>query len=114
MYFRVDCEEHHRVILKSVMNQKTSSFIMAADVLQGRRTQKQEPRLNYEFQYYGNLLAEKLNDQRHTSLYMKLAKEIDRSLLEQALDFVRGSANVKNKAGLFMWKLRKMKENSNP
>ena len=96
------------------MNQKTSSFIMAADVLQERKTRKKEPRLHYEFQYYGNLLAEKLNDQEHASLYMKLAKELDRSLLEQALDFVRGSANVKNKAGLFMWKLGKLKENPNP
>ena len=87
---------------------------MAAYVLQERKTWKKEPRLNYEFQYYGNLLAEKLKDQRHASLYMKLAKEVDRSLLEQALDFVRGSANVKNKAGLFMWKLEKLKENPKP
>ena len=102
-------------MLKNVMNQKTSSFIMTADVLQERKTQKKEAQLYYEFQYYGNLLAEKLNDQEHhASLYMKLAKEIDRSLLEQALDFVRGSANVKNKAGLFMWKLGKLKENPNP
>lgn len=92
------------------MNQKTSSFITAANVLQGCKTRKTESQLYYEFQYYGNLLAEKLNDEVHTSLYIKLAKEIDRSLLEQALDFVRGSANVKNKAGLFMWKLRKLKE----
>lgn len=105
MCFGVDYGEHQHAILKSVMNQKTSSFIMAADVLQERKTQKNESRLHYEFQYYGNLLAEKLNDQGHASLYMKLAKEVDRSLLEQALDFVRGSANVKNKAGLFMWKL---------
>jgi len=45
---------------------------------------------------------------------MKLAKEVNRSLLEQALDFVRGSANIKNKAGLFMWKLEKLKEKPNP
>ena len=87
---------------------------MTADVLQERKTQKKEAQLYYEFQYYGSLLAEKLNDQEHTSLYMKLAKEVDRPFLEQALDFVRGSANVKNKAGLFMWKLGKLKENPNP
>ena len=101
-------------MLKSAMNQKTSSFITAADVLQERKTQKKEFQLYYEFQYYGNLLAEKLNDREHTSLYMELAKEIDRSLLEQALDFVRGSANVKNKAGLFMWKLGKLKGELKP
>ena len=87
---------------------------MAADVLQGRKTQKKGSQLYYEFQYYGVLLAEKLNDQEHTSLYMKLAKEVDHSLLEQSLDFVRGSANVKNKVGLFMWKLGKLKEKPNP
>ena len=101
-------------MLKSAMNQKTSSFITASDVLQGRKTRKKEAQLYYEFQYHGNLLAEKLNDQKHASLYMKLAKEVDRSLLEQALDFVRGSANIKNKAGLFMWKLGKLKGELKP
>jgi hypothetical protein len=43
---------------------------------------------------------------------MKLAKEVNRFLLEQALDF--GSANVKNRAKLFMWKLEKLKESPNP
>ena len=83
---------------------------MAAEVLQNRQAQTKEVLLHYEFQYYGNYLAEKLNDRPHASLYMKLAKETDRSLLEQALDFVRGSANVKNKAGLFMWKLDELRK----
>ena len=34
MHFGVDRGEHHRATLKNAMNQKTSSFIMAADVLQ--------------------------------------------------------------------------------
>jgi hypothetical protein len=110
MCFGVDGEEYHRTILISVMNLKTTSFIMTADVLQERKTRKKEPQLHYEFQYYGNLLAEKLNDQTHALLYMKLAKEVDRSLLEQALDFVHGAANVKNKAKLFMWWLDKLRK----
>lgn len=79
-------------------------------MLQNRQAQTKEVLLHYEFQYYGSYLAEKLDDQAHASLYMKLAKETDRSLLEQALDFVRGAANVKNKAKLFMWKLEKLKK----
>ncbi len=94
------------------MKQNTAGFSTAAEVLHNRLIQRKERLLYYEYQSYGNYLAEKLNDQAHASLYFKLAKEVDRSLLEQALDFVRGAANVKNKAGLFMWKLEGLKKDS--
>ena len=94
------------------MNQKTDGFSTAAEVLQERQTQIKEVLLQHEFQSYGSYLAEKLDDQAHASLYMKLAKETDRSLLEQALDFVRGTANVEHKAKLFMWRLEKLKKGS--
>jgi hypothetical protein len=45
-------------------------------MLQARKTRKKESQLYYEFQYYGNLLAEKLTDKEHTSLYMKLAERL--------------------------------------
>ncbi len=86
-------------------------FSAITDVLNMRQTKFTEKPIHYEFQYYGNYLAEKLNDQRHTSLYMKLAKETDRAILEQALDFVRGAKQVKNKARLFMWNIEKLKIN---
>lgn len=77
-------------ILKSIMKQNNTGFSTAAEVLHNRQAQTKKALLQYEFQCYGNYLAEKLNDQTHASLYIKLAKEVNRSLLEQALDFVCG------------------------
>jgi len=60
-----------------------------------------------EFQAFGVHLAKKLQDERHKSLYMKLAKTIPRAILEEALRFVI-DANARNKAALFMWKLKEL------
>jgi len=63
--------------------------------------------LSREFQSYGVYLAEKLQDTRRKSLYIKLAKIIHRPILEQALRFVVDS-NARRKGALFMWKLKEM------
>lgn len=63
-----------------------------------------------EFQDYGYRLAEELGDLKHKALYIKLAKELPRKLLEEARTFVKDASNVKNKARLFMWKLKKLRE----
>jgi hypothetical protein len=62
-----------------------------------------------EFQDYGYRLACKLNDLEHKSLYIKMAKEEKRILLERALRFVI-DANARSKAKLFMWKLKQLKQ----
>lgn len=61
-----------------------------------------------EFQSFGMHLAEELDDYKHRSLYIKLAKTVHRSILERALSFVSDS-NAKNKGALFMWKLKQVK-----
>ena len=61
-----------------------------------------------EFQAFGVYLAEKLNDHKHTVLYIKLAKTIHRAILEKALSFVVDS-KAKNKGALFMWKLTELR-----
>jgi len=61
-----------------------------------------------EFQSYGVHLAQKLQDERRKSLYIKLAKTIHRPILEQALRYVIDS-RARNKAALFMWKLKELK-----
>lgn len=63
----------------------------------------------YEFQQYGVFLAETLNDTKHYGLYIKLAKEVDRKLLEEALNFTKGYYGAKSKARVFMWKLTQLK-----
>lgn len=62
-----------------------------------------------EFQTFGLHLTETLNDYKHKSLYMKLAKTVHRSLLERALSFVADS-KADNKGALFMWKLKELRK----
>ena len=61
-----------------------------------------------EFQNFALKLAEELDDYEHRAIYMRLAKTVHRSILEQALSFVVDS-NAKNKGGLFMWKLAELR-----
>ncbi len=62
-----------------------------------------------EFQTFGIHISESLDDYKHKSLYIKLAKTVHRSLLEKALSFAIDS-NAKNKGALFMWKLKELRE----
>ncbi|MCL4354290.1 hypothetical protein M1349_02335 [Patescibacteria group bacterium] len=64
--------------------------------------------ISREFQSYGIHLADVLDDYKHRSLYIKLAKTTHRSILEKALAFCVDS-NAKNKGALFMWKLKELK-----
>ena len=66
--------------------------------------------ISREFQDYGYHLAEELNDMGHKALYIKLAKELPRALLEKARNFVKDAYQVKNPARLFMWKLKGLKK----
>lgn len=63
--------------------------------------------ISREYQSYGVHLSEKLCDTRKKSLYIRLAKNIPRAILDSALRFVIDS-NARNKAALFMWKLKQM------
>lgn len=69
---------------------------------------KTDKYISREFQAYGIYLAEELNDYKHKSLYIKLAKNHPRALLEKVYSFVIDS-NAKNKGALFMWKLTQLK-----
>ena len=67
-------------------------------------------RNKHEFQAYGNRLAEEFDDLKHRALYIKLAKNEDRNLLECAHEFVLRSENATTKGRLFMWKLSQLKK----
>jgi len=66
---------------------------------------KKDKYISREFQKFGYNLAVQLNDLPHKSLYIKLAKEVPRPVLERALSFVKDS-QPRSKARLFMWKLK--------
>lgn len=83
-------------------------------ILDARAHPERPKNLSTEFQVYGVFLAESLNDTKHYSLYIKLAKQTKRELLEEALNFVKGANNAKSKGRLFMWKLKSLRtETSN-
>lgn len=65
--------------------------------------------ISREFQSYGMHIANTLDDYKHRSLYIKLAKTVHRSILEKALTFSCDST-AKNKGALFMWKLKQLRD----
>lgn len=66
-----------------------------------------------EFQDFGYRLAVELNDLEHKSLYIKMAKEELRGVLEAALSFVLDAKHAKSTARLFMWKVKELKKELN-
>lgn len=65
--------------------------------------------ISREFQSYGIYLSEQLNDYKHRSLYIKLAKTVPRAILEKALSFVK-DANADSRVKLFLWKMKELKD----
>lgn len=63
-----------------------------------------------EFQDYGYRLAVELDDEKHKSLYIKLAKTIPRKILEEARIFIKDAYQVRNKGKLFMWKVKQLRQ----
>lgn len=80
-----------------------------ADVIKTKGIKK-DTRNTFEFQAYGNRIAEELGDQKHRALYIKLAKTEDRNTLEQARLFVVGQERAITKGKLFMWKIQELKK----
>ena len=66
--------------------------------------------IKYEFQDYGYRLAQELNDLKHKALYIKLAKNEERELLEKSRIFASDYYDAKSKAKVFMWKLKESKK----
>jgi len=67
-------------------------------------------RNSHEYQAYGNKLAEDLGDIKHRALYIKLAKNEDRNLMEIARIYVTSRENITTRGRLFMWKLKQLKD----
>lgn len=68
--------------------------------------------LSREFQVYGVYLAESLDDTAHYSLYIKLAKDYPRVMLDGALTYTKGYTKAKSKAKIFMWRLQQLKKDA--
>jgi len=90
-------------------NNSNKNFHSLKDIL-AKVNLQEDKYISREFQDYGYHLAEELNDLKYKSLYIKLAKELPRVLLEKARNFVKDAYQVKNPAKLFMWKLKELKK----
>jgi len=91
------------------MTRGKKGFSTIGDVL--KKFQVDEDKyISREFQKYGYDLAGELGELKNKSLYIKLAKEIPRGLLETARNFVKDAYQVESKAKLFMWKLKQLRE----
>lgn len=91
------------------MKKDKTGFQTLGDILSGFNCYK-DKYISREFQDYGYRLAKQLGDLKHKSLYIKLAKETPRRLLEEARNFVKDAPNVRDPAKLFMWKLAELRK----
>ena len=66
--------------------------------------------ISREFQDYGYRLACDMGEESKKGMYIKLAKTVDRAVLERAHTFVMDAPNVNNKGRLFMWAVGKLKK----
>lgn len=79
------------------------------DIIGKYKIEDTDKYVSREFQKYAYDLAVELGDLPHKSLYMKLAKETPRIMLEKARSFVKDATNANSKGRLFMWKLAQLK-----
>ncbi len=80
------------------------------DIVKKYKLEDRDKYVSREFQKYAYDLAVELGDLAHKSLYMRLAKETPRILLEKARSFVKDATNAKSKGRLYMWKLKQLKD----
>jgi SAM-dependent methyltransferase len=70
------------------------------------KDKKKHPK--FEFQAYGYRLASDLNDLANLKIYMRLAKNVERGVMERAYAYVIDSG-VDEKGKLFLWKLKQLR-----
>lgn len=82
-------------------------------ILKDKAKKQGAPRAKHEFQEYGIRVSDQLHDQKHKALYIKLAKEKPRSLLERARIFaIDYNTQSVNRGRLFMWKLADLEKHN--
>ncbi len=67
-----------------------------------------------KYQLTGLIMAQLLNDEKHKSLYIKLAKEYDEQRLISLAKDISERKNVKNKGGYFMRVFTKLQKDIKP
>lgn len=91
-------------------SEKRSGFVAAGSLFTQFALEDKGGYITQEFQDFGYRIAVALNDLKHKSLYIKMAKQLPRVLLERALTFVADAQQAKSKARLFMWKVDQLQK----
>jgi len=94
------------------MKKRKKSDFQSVKNLLNKYNWNEKKYISREFQDYGYRLAIELDDEKHKALYIKLAKTVDRNILEEARVNVKHANNVRNKGKLFMWKVKELKTQS--
>lgn len=65
-----------------------------------------------EYQAYGLELAKELGDWKNRSIYIRLAKTMDREILQKARYFIKDQdkSKLQTPYKLFMWKLKELRK----
>jgi len=74
------------------------------------RRRSKESRVYKPFQLTGLEIAELLDDEKHKSLYIKLAKEKNANRLLKLAKTIKENKNISNKGAYFMSCLKKTKK----
>lgn len=64
---------------------------------------------HHEFQAFAYKLAHDLNDLEHLRIYMRLARNVERSLMERAYSYAY-DARSDNKGKIFFWKIKELRK----
>jgi len=88
-----------------------TDFSSLKDLLKHHQPSQINTSIAHEHQDYGMKLAHELGDLKRKSLYIKLARDKDRGILERVRSFVK-DANAKSPPRLFMWKLKQLEGKS--
>jgi len=98
-------------IKRQTNSTKFKDFEKLSEIIRVRSEKMGPVYARHEFQGYGIWLSEQLHDKRHKSLYIKLAKEKPRGLLEEAKIFAKDyKTGSVNRGKLFMWKLGELEK----
>lgn len=92
-----------------VSDKKSKSMQSVQDLLAGFELEDKGGYITQEFQDYGYRLACEMGEEKKKGMYIKMAKTVDRGVLERARSFVLDAPNVRNKGKLFVWAVGRLK-----
>jgi hypothetical protein len=87
-----------------------STLLPMENLLKGYQQPEKNKYVSREFQDYGYRLACEMGEEDKKSMYIKMAKTVDRKYLEQARTFVLDAPKVRNRGRLFVWAVGKLKK----